>query len=136
MPLNPAVGALKGWHCEVVASGACLTGERWPARQHHPLVEQSVGPIINTATPQGIAAASRGMARRADASDLLSSISCPTLVIVGEQDVFTPPTVAREYAASISGSQLATIPHAGHLSNLEQPEAFLGVVRNFLVDAF
>ena len=92
--------------------------------------------MINAATPQGIAAASRGMALRPDSTDLLSSISCPTLVIVGEQDVFTPPAVAREYAAGIAGCQFAVIPHAGHLSNLEQPEAFLGVVRSFLVGAF
>jgi pimeloyl-ACP methyl ester carboxylesterase len=105
-------------------------------RQHHPLVEQSVRHMINAATPQGIAAASRGMALRADSSDLLSSISCPTLVIVGEKDALTPPVVAREYAARIPGSQFATIPDAGHLSSLEQPEAFLAVVRNFLLASF
>lgn len=105
-------------------------------RQHQPLVEQSVRHMINAATPQGIAAASRGMALRADASDLLPSISCPTLVIVGEEDVLTPPVVAREYAARIAGCQFATIPDAGHLSNLEQPEAFFAVVRNFLLASF
>ena len=105
-------------------------------RQHHPLVEQSVRQMINAATPQGIAAASRGMALRPDASDLLSSISCPTLVVVGEQDVFTPPAVAREYAAAIPGSQFATIPDAGHLSVVEQPEVFLGMVKNFLLGSF
>jgi pimeloyl-ACP methyl ester carboxylesterase len=102
-------------------------------RQHNPVVEQSVRQMISAATPQGIAAASRGMALRSDASDLLSSISCPTLVVSGEQDVLTPPAVVREYAARIPGSQCATIPDAGHLSNLEQPEAFLAIVRNFLL---
>jgi len=105
-------------------------------RQHHPSVEQSVRQMINAATPQGIAAASRGMALRSDSSDLLSSISCPTLVVVGEQDVLTPPAVAREYAARIPGCQFATIPNAGHLSSLEQPEAFLAVMRSFLVASF
>jgi pimeloyl-ACP methyl ester carboxylesterase len=92
--------------------------------------------MIGAATPQGIAAASRGMALRSDSSDLLSSISCPTLVVVGEQDVLTPPAVAREYATRIPGSQFAAIPDAGHLSNLEQPEAFLAVMRNFLLVSF
>jgi 3-oxoadipate enol-lactonase len=105
-------------------------------RQHHPEVEQFVRQMINAATPQGIAAASRGMALRSDATDLLTSISCPTLVVVGEEDGLTPPAVAREYAASIPGSQLVTIPDAGHLSNLEQPEAFLAAVRNFLLSSF
>jgi 3-oxoadipate enol-lactonase len=44
----------------------------------------------------------------------------------------TPPTLAQEYAAQIPGAQLVVIQHAGHLSNLEQPEAFLQAVRGFL----
>ena len=105
-------------------------------RRHHPSVEQSVRQMIGTATPQGIAAASRGMALRADSSDLLASIACPTLVVVGEQDVLTPPAVAREYAAGIAGCRLAVIGDAGHLSCLEQEGAFLGVVREFLEGGF
>lgn len=101
-------------------------------RQHHPEVEARVRQLIDTATPQGIAAASRGMAARADATDLLAHISCPTLVIVGEEDALTPPSTARNYAAQIPGAQLVVIPHAGHLSNLEQPQAFIQAIRQFL----
>lgn len=101
-------------------------------RQHHPEVETRVRQLIDTATPQGIAAASRGMAARADSTDLLAEISCPTLVIVGEEDVLTPPQVANEYAAQIPGAQFVAIPHAGHLSNLEQPQAFIQATRQFL----
>jgi pimeloyl-ACP methyl ester carboxylesterase len=101
-------------------------------RQHHPEVEIRVRQMIEAATVQGIAAASRGMARRADSTDLLASIACPTLVIVGEQDALTPPSLAQEYAAQIPGAQLVVITNAGHLSNLEQPEAFLQAVRGFL----
>jgi 3-oxoadipate enol-lactonase len=101
-------------------------------RQHHPEVEARVRQLIDTATPQGIAAASRGMAARADSTDLLAHISCPTLVIVGEEDTLTPPSTARNYAAQIPGAQLVVIPHAGHLSNLEQPQAFIQAIRQFL----
>ena len=101
-------------------------------RQHYPNVELRVRQMIDTATPQGIAAASRGMAQRADSSELLAGITCPALVIVGEQDVLTPPSVAQEYAAQIPNAQCVVIQHAGHLSNLEQPEAFLQAVREFL----
>jgi pimeloyl-ACP methyl ester carboxylesterase len=72
------------------------------------------------------------MGQRADSTDLLASISCPTLVVVGELDALTPPSVAQEYAAQIPGAQLVVITNAGHLSNLEQPEAFLQAVRGFL----
>lgn len=101
-------------------------------RQHHPEVEIRVRHLIDTATPQGIAAASRGMAQRADSSDLLVGITCPTLVIVGEEDSLTPPTLAQEYASQIPGVQFVVIPRAGHLSNLEQPESFLQTIRGFL----
>ena len=88
--------------------------------------------MIAAATPQGIAAASRGMAQRADSTDLLGSITCPTLVMVGEQDVLTPPQLAQEYATKIPGAQFVVIPYAGHLSNLEQPQAFLQAISGFL----
>lgn len=101
-------------------------------RHHHPEVEIRVRQMIEAATVQGIAAASRGMAQRADSTDLLTGIACPTLVIVGEQDALTPPSVAQEYAAQIPGVHLAVITNAGHLSNLEQPEAFLQTIEGFL----
>jgi pimeloyl-ACP methyl ester carboxylesterase len=101
-------------------------------RMHHPEVEARVRQMINAATPQGIAAASRGMALRADSTAILATIACPTLVIVGEQDELTPPPVAQDYAAQIPGAQFVQIGLAGHLSNLEQPEAFLQAVSGFL----
>lgn len=104
-------------------------------RTHHPEVEMQVRKMITTANPLGIAAASRGMALRTDSSDLLSKISCPTLVLVGEHDALTPPEVARAYASQIAGARFATIPYAGHLSNLEQPEAFHMVLHDFLRSA-
>jgi 3-oxoadipate enol-lactonase len=101
-------------------------------RRNHPEVEARVRRMIAMATPSGIAAASRGIAQRADLTHLLPTISFPTLVVVGELDVLTPPEVAREYGAKIPDAQVVVIPHAGHLSNLEQPETFFEVVRNFL----
>jgi 3-oxoadipate enol-lactonase len=101
-------------------------------RKHHPEVEARVRQLIDEATPQGIAAASRGMAQRADSTELLGGISCPTLVIVGEQDALIPPAVTQDYASRIPGVQFAVIPQAGHLSNLEQPEAFLQAIGGFL----
>ena len=101
-------------------------------RRHHPEVEARVRQLIDEATPRGIAAASRGMAQRADSTELLGGITCPTLVIVGEQDALIPPTVTQDYASRIPGAQFAVIPQAGHLSNLEQPEAFLQAIGGFL----
>lgn len=105
-------------------------------RQHFPEVELRIRQMIDAATTQGIAAASRGMALRTDSTDLLNSIACPTLVLVGEQDALTPPELAQDYAARIPGAQFVVIPYAGHLSNLEQPQAFLQVINGFLQSSF
>src|SRR5262249_33592849 len=105
-------------------------------RQHFPLVELRIRQMIDAATAQGIAAASRGMALRGDSSDLLSTITCPTLVLVGEHDVLTPADVAQDYAAKIPGALFIVIPGAGHLSNLEQPQAFHQAVSGFLQSSF
>lgn len=105
-------------------------------RQHSPAVERRIRQMIASATPQGIAAASRGMALRVDSTDLLGNITCPTLVLVGEHDVLIPAQVVQEYATKIPGAQFVVIPHAGHLSNLEQPQAFLQAVDRFLQASF
>jgi 3-oxoadipate enol-lactonase len=62
----------------------------------------------------------------------LSSIHCPTLIIVGEEDRLTPPPLSDSMHQAIAGSALVTIPRAGHLASLEQPEAFNAAMVQFL----
>jgi 3-oxoadipate enol-lactonase len=69
---------------------------------------------------------------RMDARSDLANIKVPTLVVVGADDRLTPPDVARELASEIRGAELAVIPDAGHLANIEQPEAFNAAVLQFL----
>lgn len=73
--------------------------------------------------PQATAAASRGMATRSDAKDILSRFAGPCLIVVGELDVLTPPDKAKVMAELMPGARLVVIPNAGHLPHLEQPEA-------------
>ena len=62
----------------------------------------------------------------------LSKVQVPTLVVVGDQDRLTPPSVAREMASSITGAELAVIRNAGHLANIEQPALFNSILLDFL----
>jgi proline iminopeptidase len=62
----------------------------------------------------------------------LGRISKPTLVIVGEYDRTTTPRASRVLHEGIPASELAIVPEAGHMSFVEQPEAYLGPVRHFL----
>jgi 3-oxoadipate enol-lactonase len=74
----------------------------------------------------------RAMAERPDSVWLLDKIARPTLVLVGELDQGTPPSDARFMAERIPKAQLTVLPDAGHLSNLEAPEAFNQAVLSFL----
>lgn len=81
--------------------------------------------------PEGVIYALQAMASRLDSTDLLASIRIPTLVIGGEEDKLTPPSVLASLSASIPRSRLAILPHAGHLSPIEQPSAFASQVLSF-----
>ena len=69
---------------------------------------------------------------RPDSRPGLAAIRCPTLVIVGDGDVLTPPERAEEIANAIPGSRLAIIRDSGHLSTLEQPAAVARSMAEFL----
>ena len=88
--------------------------------------------IIESNDRVGIAAALRAMAARPDSTPLLATIDVPTLVIVGAEDALTPPSEAEVMFNAIPGCRLAELPSAGHLSNLEAPEAFNSVIEDFL----
>jgi len=68
----------------------------------------------------------------ADQRDRAAAIRVPTLIICGDEDRPTPPDLSRELHAMIAGSRLAMIPNAGHLTNLEQPDAFNRLVGEFV----
>ncbi|MFF5933334.1 alpha/beta fold hydrolase [Streptomyces sp. NPDC012508] len=67
----------------------------------------------------------------ADETDLLPRITVPTLLLWGERDARSPLEVAYAFQAAIPHAELVTIPEAGHMSNLEAPEAFTAAVRAF-----
>jgi pimeloyl-ACP methyl ester carboxylesterase len=69
---------------------------------------------------------------RPDGRPGLGAIACPTLVIVGDSDVVTPPERAREIAGAIANSCLEIIAGCGHLSTLEGPEAVTACLRQWL----
>ncbi len=60
---------------------------------------------------------------RPDSRPGLAAIKCPTLVLVGDSDEPTPPSLSEEIAAAIPGARLVVIPDCGHMSTLERPQA-------------
>jgi pimeloyl-ACP methyl ester carboxylesterase len=100
--------------------------------QRRPEVVEAVKHFASLQAPAGIVNALKALRDRPDATPLLQRIAVPTSVIVGRDDALTPPAVADRLAAGIPGAKRVVIERAGHLSNLEQPEAFNQAVRAFL----
>lgn len=101
-------------------------------RECRPTVIGKITDIAASQTKDGIINALQALRDRPDARPWLASISAPALVIVGEDDTLTPPAMAHTLVDGIRNSQFAVIESAGHLSNLEQPEAFNEAVLSFL----
>jgi 3-oxoadipate enol-lactonase len=90
----------------------------------NPLLVASIREMIEANKPLGICGTALALAGRTDTTKALASIRVPTLVIVGEHDSLTPPDAARSMQSKIAGSELQIIPHAAHLSNLENSVEF------------
>ncbi len=98
--------------------------------KRHDLVDH-IRSMINKNPASGIIVDLMAMAQRPDSTSLLSTISCPILVIVGDEDVATPPQEAQYIKDRIPGAELVVLPQAGHLSNLEQPDRFNQALLSF-----
>jgi 3-oxoadipate enol-lactonase len=81
---------------------------------------------------QGILRALTGVIERKPIYDELGRIALPTLILVGDEDVATVPAKAQRIHEAIAGSRLVTIPHAGHTSSVEQPQAVTAAIEEFL----
>jgi 3-oxoadipate enol-lactonase len=109
--------------------GSLLSDE---TRGSRPDVVARAREVIEQVGVDSIVAALEAMKRRPDSTGELAGIDEPALVVVGEHDGPAPPAVAEEMVAELPHGRLAVIPGAGHLSNLEAPEAFNRALRSFL----
>jgi pimeloyl-ACP methyl ester carboxylesterase len=101
-------------------------------RDQRPEVAERVHAMITRAPVEGIIGALTAMRDRPDSTPTLATIDVPTLILVGEEDVLTPPAEAQAMHAAIPKSRLEIIQGAGHLSNLERPAHFNHVLSEFL----
>jgi len=83
-------------------------------------------------SPRGVKGAQLAMLSRTSTEEFLPKITKPTLVIVGEKDELTPPTIMEAMAKKIPRSQFVLIPDAAHMSPLENPAGFNRALSSFL----
>ena len=95
------------------------------------IVERGVSLVLEN-EPRLLYPAVRAVFDRPSIAQHLKDIHTPTLVIVGEEDVATPPSRSERIAAAIPGAILTRIRGAGHLSAMEQPDAVAAHLEPFL----
>jgi pimeloyl-ACP methyl ester carboxylesterase len=101
-------------------------------RSERPQVVERIRERILATSPRGIANALQGLGARGDSFPTLREVRVPTLVVCGAEDVITPVAESEAMQRALPGSRLEVIARAGHLSNLENPEAYNSVLTDFL----
>ena len=100
-------------------------------RAAEPAATQAIRSAILRNDPAGYAASCAAVSGVAW-QDRLSQITCPTLVISGARDAGAPPAMGQAIAERIPGARMEIIENASHLSVLETPAEFDGLLRAFL----
>lgn len=88
--------------------------------------------MVRTASPEIYEDQVRALLNRPDATDYLPRLRCPTAVICGRQDAWSPFPRHEEMAAAIPGAVLTAIEDSGHMTTLERPEAVTEALRAWL----
>jgi len=97
-----------------------------------PELAERVRTMILRQSPEAIAAAQRGMARRENVTARLGSIACPCLGIVGVDDAISPPKEMRGIVDALPKAKLVEVPNAGHMTTVENPDAMTAALRDFM----
>jgi pimeloyl-ACP methyl ester carboxylesterase len=105
------------------SQGMAALAARWlPPMLHadHAELLQPLTEMVMRSTGETFANQQKALLNRPDARTLLPGIQCPTLVLCGRQDTWSPVSQHEEIAASIPHSKLAIIDDCGHMSPVEQ----------------
>jgi pimeloyl-ACP methyl ester carboxylesterase len=105
-----------------------------PRRQNDAALLAPMKAMVLRATPEQHERQMRALLNRPDPRALLPTITCPTLVMVGRHDQWSPLAQHEEIAALIPGARLAVIEDAGHMTLMEQPAASAAVLVDWLRD--
>ncbi len=103
-----------------------------PARREDQALREIVRRMALETGAAGFARQQRAIMGRPDSRAAFGAIKVPTLVLVGSEDILTPPAESAEIAAGIADARLVTIPGCGHLSTLESPDTVCEALANWL----
>ena len=102
-------------------------------RQNDELLVEAIIQMFERKTPEQFLSQQEALLARPDARPVLAQVHCPTLILTGQDDAWSPPIRHEEIAAGIAGSVLELIPDAGHMTTMERPEAVTAAMRAWLL---
>jgi len=122
------------------AEGMRAVGQRWlripmihaSRVADQPLID-GILDMFERRTPEQFAAQVHALLTRPDATDVLESVTVPTLVLCGREDAWSQLAQHRAMARMIAGSTLVSVPECGHMATLERPEAVNRALREWLL---
>jgi 3-oxoadipate enol-lactonase len=97
----------------------------------HPEAVEQRKQVLLGIDPKAFQAACRVL-QESDLTPLLHHLRVPTLVVCGELDQATPPALNKVIAQKVAGARYVELPGCGHCPPLEQPEAFLAAIKDFV----
>lgn len=112
-----------------LSTATLLAGE---TLRSNPELVRTVYRWMTSADLKGIEGALHALLERKDYSALLQNFDLPSLVIGADQDSAVPPEELRVLSKGLPNNEMCMIPGAGHMANLEQPEAFNECLLRFL----
>lgn len=101
-------------------------------RRLRPEAVEALDAMMRRAHPDAVHDALQALMDRPDSTATIASVTVPTLILCGDQDILTPLAESRAMQAAIAGSALGVVPEAGHASNFEVPAVFNRLLSEFL----
>lgn len=120
-------------------AGLPAVAARWlppmlhPARRQEPAFMAPLEAMVAGRSAASFRRQQEALLARPDARPVLGMVHCPTLVLTGREDEWSPPAQHEAIAAAIPGSQLVIVPNAGHFAPLEQPSAVTEALQGLLL---
>lgn len=137
----PKIGDKAMWEARVAAvreGGLASIRDAWLERvfspstaRERPELLEAVGETFVRTDPEGYTGCCRAIAD-ADLWPLVGRHDLPSLIIAGAEDPVIPPDESRRLHQRIPGSRLVVLEGAAHVSNVERPDEFSSVLREFL----
>jgi len=121
-----------------LASGMAAVAREWlppmvhPSRHADRKFMAELEAMVQRFTPAQFAGQIRALLGRPDATPVVATISCPTMVLCGRQDTWRSPEQHRELAPNIRGATVVVVDDCGHMAPVERPGPVTTALRELL----